>query len=413
MFTVPRSEVRESNRPGLVGNKSGAYADANDVSVSKIDVKNLIHQEVNIYYDFTYRNKRGFDFSFDDAEGGLEDAVFNNTQNTVLIERPADYKLSCIRFEANTDNIPMLVTNDDYRIRLYYYPDNIFSEFIIFQRLSSPTGKLRPIYTFGNLIDAPPKVSTVPNDSDYGGINQCIRAAQTDLINQYEAIHGPGSWVTDGRPTTPPFITYDNSGFFTFYTDIQNYEGNPNAVQLYISPPLKRLFEGMTLSSNYNYYPYDQNQGYTQYGKPLFIIQPNNANIAILYPGTDPVISSPQQYQSIESWWKVKRLILVSDTIGVRSETISTTDSDGRSIYYNILTDFTIALNTTGNSPATQLRYVPTAEYRILDIVNDQPLTNINLKVYTQDVDGKVSPLKLSPGDGFSGKLLFTKSIAH
>lgn len=383
-MSLPISE-REHGATG----KSGAYANPIDERTAIIDVKNLIHQEENIYYNFSFVNQQDV----------IVDAIFNDNRNTPILQKPSNFKAAIVRFECSTDDIPMFRTVEEgyFAVSLYYFPDNLSSTIELFNGV--PT----LIFTFSDLIDAPQ------------GLNAKLLEAFNSLVTQYEVIHGPGSWVTDGNPEQAPFVIFNQAtNLFVFYNDPASIDSNPDGVQVYLSRELHRLFEGIPNSIRQNYYGYNNPalQRVT-WEKVYYYIQPNDANVVTLGVGTDPVVAMTQNYQSIEAWWKVKKVVLVSESVGIRSESVATSFSNGNNVVYNILTDFTMELNTTDSSPATQLRYIPSAEYRILDLINDVPLSSINIQVYTQDVFGTLRRLRLLPGDSFSGKILFTKSIAH
>ena len=96
--------------------------------------------------------------------------------------------------------------------------------------------------------------------------------------------------------------------------------------------------------------------------------------------------------------------------LGVGNAISSDLNSLGNNINVaNIITDFEINLKT-GIEGRTINYYVPAGEYRLIDIIGNRPLSEINIIVYWRDkIEGTLHPMFLHSGGAASLKLLFRK----
>jgi hypothetical protein len=53
------------------------------------------------------------------------------------------------------------------------------------------------------------------------------------------------------------------------------------------------------------------------------------------------------------------------------------------------------------------LLYVPSAEYRYIDMTGDNPITDVNINVFWRDKEGALNPFYLQSHGSCSIKLLF------
>jgi hypothetical protein len=75
----------------------------------------------------------------------------------------------------------------------------------------------------------------------------------------------------------------------------------------------------------------------------------------------------------------------------------------------NVITDFEVNLKE-GYEGRTINYYAPQGEYRLIDIIGNRPLSEINIVCYWRDkIEGALHPIFLHSGGGASMKLLFRK----
>lgn len=114
----------------------------------------------------------------------------------------------------------------------------------------------------------------------------------------------------------------------------------------------------------------------------------------------------------VVDWLSIRRVMLTSDTLGVRPEyfpssaapgnTSSITPGVTQSI--NMVTDFYISPPSNLTSFNT-LIYNATV-YREIDLIGDMPLNRLDLTFQTVDSDGNVAPLMINPGKSVDIKIM-------
>lgn len=348
----------------------------------------VVKDQKNIYYDMNYLN----------ISDRYLPAQHVDRRVSPIIDCPACYKLSCVRMDLSVRDIPMMNTaNNDFRVAMYYQPDNLTTELRLFANTTQPN---RMIWNVSEIIES------------IGGLNETMEDAFEDIKVQYEAIHGPGTWPNILRPTNPPFMIYKQSDGFSLYADPECEDNNQEAIQIYFSNDLFKLFLGLPYNANKNLYGWDSPAlKYPQWMKMFIKAEPGELNIVQVK--NIPMIKVDQQYNSFSSWYQFNKIIMLSNSLGVRHSYYSAPDQSGKNVVYPVVTDFLINFDAHDNSPGSVLVYYPTAEYRILDLDSHTPLQNIDISLKVADVKGNVEDLMLMPGDHFSLKLLFTNSISH
>jgi hypothetical protein len=281
---------------------------------------------------------------------------------------------------------------------LYYHPDNLTS-------IRTPLKTLYPsTYEFYSQY-------FVLNNPD--GINANLVTAFNDIVSQYEVIHGPGSWIANGNPINPPFITYDStSGFFKIYNDIDSADNNSKSVQLYISKDLNNLIGGLPLDN-----PVINTYGYNSttlipptYSKVTFEVTTANSNIVTI--NSNDYIEIIQAYRTLPRWWVERTLYLASDSLGIRSHYIAQSGEQPDTTYRNVLLTMDIVNDDRSNNPKGGIfRYVPTGDFAYIDITKDNALKELQFEILYADVFGNIFGSRLNPGDSFSFTLIFVKKI--
>ena len=74
----------------------------------------------------------------------------------------------------------------------------------------------------------------------------------------------------------------------------------------------------------------------------------------------------------------------------------------------SIVSDYEINISP-GNDYRDYIAYLPTAEYRLIDMYSSYNLNKIDLNVYWKDNYGNLNPLYLQPGCNANVKLLFRR----
>lgn len=354
----------------------------------KLDVVNVVHQEENIYVDVFYYN----------SSNSSQRAFYNKTQNTAILEKASDYKCYISSFQLrHTDFYMFLNRSFDLSLALYFYPDN----------LTSIKHPLKNLYSSEYTFDSQFQVLNNPD-----GINSNIVDAFNDIINQYENIHGPGSWASDGNPTNPPFINYNtDNGFFEIYNDIDSSDNNNNAVQLYLSKDLYTLIGGLPLDNPViNYYGTNSITLIPpNYARVNFSIAPANNNVVTL--NSNQYVRIYQSYRTLARWYTLKSIFLISDTIGVRSHYIAQSLQNPDSVYRNILLSLDIIFDDRDSNQNAGIVTIIPPQFNYNDILNDNSLKSIQFQLALYDVFGGLHYFNLNPGDSFNFTIVFVKKL--
>jgi len=122
-----------------------------------------------------------------------------------------------------------------------------------------------------------------------------------------------------------------------------------------------------------------------------------------------------QETSTINNWNPVVSIVFTSNTLPIIPTQVTqpllfvdgvvqTGSSGNNNNINNVITDF---------SSDTPLRpfiyYVPTAEFRMISLVGNRPLNNIDVGVYYKTRSGELVPFRLGAGGSASLKILFRK----
>lgn len=330
--------------------------------------------------------------SYDNTTGRPQPARYNSQQKASIVDVPSNYKLSAVRVEVDLDFIPMFSSADKTLEVRMTFDDS------------------------GTLITAQQQLFTIPvtvwsTQQVVQELNTALQLAFLSLVSQYEVINGPGSWTGDASlAQNQPFMKYDTP-LFTLYNDYRNSDDSSNTpVTLLFSRDLTVLFSGLdyqlgtqasVISSSFT--------------EVLFPAGPALINYVDLQSPqvADTYVVNKQAYDSSEAWYDVDRIVLLTSSIPIRQQSIASATQDGSNIQYSIITDFGLLINNTTSNPTTKFRYLPSAQYRWIDLIGDTPLKNITLSLGYADNEGAVNPVYVRPGGSFNALLLFAKTSTN
>lgn len=225
----------------------------------------------------------------------------------------------------------------------------------------------------------------------------------------------------------PPYMTWDTSNDRAVIVSESLYwdqnPNNPNVadiVSMYFNAPLYALFNSFPALL----------YGYTgvQDGKNALIAIANisnlNATVITVPYVVDPITGGPvtytavqtfQEYSSVSSWSPIQAIVFTSNTMPIQANLVSTpliynngqiiNSSPNNSGTANIITD--VVSNTGQYAPS--ILYEPTAQYRMISLTGNQPLTNIDIQIFYRIRDGSLIPFTLASGASVTMKIAFIK----
>lgn len=281
-------------------------------------------------------------------------------------------------------------------------------------------------------------------------------------INDGNLGHTPNTSPTYWAPITTPYMEYNpDSQLISLVTSTAyhnvNYSDQDQPLKIWFNTILWNFFTNFEKIYNGN-----TPAAYNTNGKNYnIIIKPtgiNNAVIPAVFEDFGVDVSGyrmTQEFVSLYDWNSLRNIVFFTSAIPIRSEgipadifapwNVSTTYNSGVRVSYNNSTYQSLVNNNVGNQPdispsywsiasnigssaslqpiltdfqlsvisGTEARsyaqYVPTSEYRLIDMTGTTPLNNIDIQVYWQDKFRTLYPLYINPLDSLDVKILFRR----
>ena len=138
----------------------------------------------------------------------------------------------------------------------------------------------------------------------------------------------------------------------------------------------------------------------------LLDIDNNSGTPDILY------IKTPQEFSTISNWSPVSSIVFTSNTLPIVATQLSSpvVYQNGQQIISNIPQNSAPIISDMATNDMVykpNLLYVPSAEYRFIDMIGNNDINNIDISVYFKDKRGNLNPFILQSGASCSIKLLF------
>lgn len=337
-----------------------------------------------IYYNTAYTN----------PETTARPAVIREARNSALLDSPGEWQASIVRFDVSTNSIPVAIIKQtgaipgaatDCFVTLNFagidYTQNVLLT-------KSQTENFNFVYSYQHWID---------------NINTALGLA-------FAAIPAPGA-----GQMAPIFALDPATSLIRLYVSSRYLLTDPNPITISVNDKLYRYLRGFEAFFNGNNLP-----NYKDYD---LIVLPNNtfalpaAGSRQTYPvsvaSANYVYFSSQEKPNLGSWNPVRSLVITSELIPSRPEFVQSNINNNLAYgvtgnFRQILTDF---IQDQSSDPAARgvTVYLPTAEYRMLDLYGDTPLYNIDFQISWTDFDGNIYPIMLAPGETFGVKLMFRR----
>jgi len=358
-----------------------------------------------------------------------QNLYFSENRNSTIIDNPKDYYLSVIRFTLDTParTLPILIPHINNSAE---GPNQTIYYVTI---ANSTTKVLSTVPVMWIPQDKSASIPNVNNDPYY----YCWSAKWfMQLVNTALATAAlEAGLVSDTVPS--PFLTFDEaSSTFSLLVPRPFTYGietaNPFAT-IYFNAPLFNLFSsfnssyfgtsptdiyGISLStyiSNSLIYPniLATNPGVCAYQ----ILFQNEEQINKIVIGSNTFYEFQQEYPSLALWSPISSIVFTSTQLPIvmnqtsppavyNSDTTQTTGNNAQII--PLISDFVVPLSS-GFEYKPNLEYAPSAEYRLIDLQGNNPVTNVNFAVYWKDKYGNITPFKLGAQCSSTIKLLFRK----
>jgi hypothetical protein len=348
--------------------------------------------------------------------------VFNEVRNSPILMNPSDYFLSVVRFTIQTPSLPMFVPvikTGQSNPNLTVYKVGMSFEY----SGTTYTQSTSVIFVPENLNEPVPDAPTTSQDFSttyyyINSINSFVQMVNVALASCLSSLNTTVTGAGGTLPSTvPPFLELDpftNTCILNADEVGFNDDDAPTAyVKIFFNTALYNLFgsfqaefNGFNQTNDFNY----RLRVYDDYAMNIFNVS------------TSPLLNYLQMYQGYATLNAmcnpVQSLVFSTGLIPVNPSLISAPlvfagDGNVNSSANNdniqpVLTDFEVPVDAN-DTYKPFIHYVPTAEYRLKDLLGNNPLSAVQMSVFFKTQFGNLVPFKLSAGCSANLKLLFRR----
>lgn len=344
----------------------------------------------NTYIDIT--------INYNDSDP-ITQAVYNEMRTESIIDNPSEYYLSIIRFKIPGSVIPILVMPVDptgsntsvYSVTLSYNGDVQKQNLIYYSALNFATvsdNYYYYVFEFQHLLFM---------------INVALDTAFSNLSSPPVG-------------SEAPYMIFDPAtNLFSFIAQTANYNSgiNPSTtdtgyIQVYFNFKLANLFTGIPFKVQQDAF----NSGFSSDGRDeqMIITSYGNNNDNLYRP--NPTASYDyfqiqQELPSLSNFNPFNKIVVTSNTLPVSPSYSQSGDS-----YRKVVTDFQPEI-TLGSDIRTQYLYIPQSQYRLIDLLSDRPIYNIDLTFYWEDANNTLHRIFIPWGEEINMTIGFFKKYLY
>jgi hypothetical protein len=373
----------------------------------------------HIYYNITILNS-------DNGNTRPPEVIFNEIRNSPYLSNPQDYYMSVVRFSLETPTLPVFIPQAQLG---QTDPDKlIYSVTLSYQDAGSSVNYVQQTFLTWvpqNAYEPIPKPPIEFQDltSNYYycySYQWFIDIVNRAFVTCFNALNA--QVIAAGRTlpsANPPIMEWDIPAFRGILNcDASGYDLNTDIplspvkpIKVFFNVPLYNLFSSFEAIHN----GYDN----ITFGR-AYQIRVRNVNGLnfLLLPAGWTALQIYQEYATTPLWNPVQSLVFTTSLLPVVPELTSVpkvfgTDSKFFNVGNNsnitsVLTDFEVGL-TTGAEYKPNVQYTPSAEYRLVDLFGNNPLSALEIRVYWKDSWGNLVPFTLNSGCTATVKLMFRK----
>ena len=332
----------------------------------------------------------------------LAPAQINDIRSDYIIKHPELYEMSVVRFDITTAYLPAVIAPMANAIpALGFQPTQWWVSFV-----------------FGGNTYSQQVTIEVATEATYGfiyTIDAVLGNVNIALATAFAAI--PGVTVTN-----PPIFAFDPT------TQLINIYYGQDYLTVVGAP---EVWLNSTLYSYLPTFPNNAFNGYNNANKldarlnlnatqsvflgagPAYVGEPYIVNAALIAN----CIKMPQSGIVMDSWSSIRSIYITSTTLPVKREFIPTSNNalgQTRNASENslpIISDFLLSSDVEINPIVDRVRitYLPTAEYRMINMTCGLELKRLDMKFWFSDHNGVSREMFLAPGGYVSVKLMFRR----
>ena len=377
--------------------------------------------------------------------------TFTEVRSSPILDNPSDYFLSIVRFSLDTaGSMPLFVPQIELQNQVGAAPWNNTTYYVSveYNPPAAPADRLiakkRVIYVPQSNVYLPPNASPVSLSEATQPyywcnniqtficmINEALKDAYADIIAQAAAaapvITLPATWVAGNEP----YMLWDSdAALATLVTQQDLFEQeclNLGTAEgfVYFNNPLFLLFSSFQAIHNYTYdpTPLSVNDGEANYLLKVFNKKGGAGNNYVATAvNTGPPYNAlymRQPYCTGATMCPIQSLVFTTSLlpvlpqlIGIPRTQINNNSSSGQNDNLsNEITDLVVNLDK-GTEYFPNVIYLPTAQYRLIDLQGNAPLYGIQINVAWKDIYGIYHDFFLQNGCSCSLKILFQRKDA-
>jgi hypothetical protein len=356
--------------------------------------------------------------------------IFQQTQFSNVLDKSNDYYMSIIKWSFNA-NIPVIIPKMElgttptitHTNGTTYYLNCGYGE-TAETAVFVNTDAEQVIFTPENLYIPEPAYKPYTQDQIFNNQYYYIYTVDNflEMVNRALelAFNKVKTTYSLGATAVPPRFKWDSStNCICLLTSKFNVLGlDTNTVFISFNTDLFNLFDTFpAYSLGYNTTPI--------YGNNFIFNVINNYGLnSISYTpdgGTSflTIYNTIQQSSSVPSWSPVDNILFTTNSIPINPELSGGANYLGELLkssqsiqnVLNIMTDFVVPLTTGVEYSKALLYYVPTSEYRLIDLLGNNSLNRLTMQVYWKDKLGFYHYITLKQGANATVKCLFRKKI--
>lgn len=337
---------------------------------------------------------------FNPVTGQVVPASISDVRAASLIERPDDWECSIVRFDISAALLPPIV------VPLVAPPP---------AAATVPTLLRVTLRSLGVDFQQPVNVFTTP---DTPGFIYSIDELMTAINLAFAAAFAAMPAVVG--VTSPPMLAFNpvTQLINIFYQ--ATYVTAP--VEVYLNSAAYRMIPSLPAA----FFGYNNVDG-KDYRLQL------DANTAVTIPAVGARAGYPTIVQAVANEVRQStqagpslsalngvRSIYISTDLPIAAESLPNSvgvaqNTNTSSASQSILTDFLLSSDPGENpiSDRINISYLPTAEYRMIQMLGNQPISRIRLDWYYTLYDGTIGRMNIPPGGVCSAKLMFRRASAR
>lgn len=359
-----------------------------------------------VYYDIQINN-------FQSTGTTSQQLRFSETRNAPIIKNSGDYAMSIVRFQLDTYSLPSFIANIEPSPNTN---PNKMIETITLEYVDSSGNitsttplNLTWIPTNAHLAVPPAPNPLQDTNSEYYWGNSFRHYC--DLVNNCLASLTASLKTAVGVPLNsmlaPYMIWNENQQIVELLAQESIFNwSRPAHVNIYFNRPLYGNLTSLPAIKNFNN---PSNKIYKIYMKDDL----NTKSVLLDINGTDVLfIKTSQEYSTISNWSPVSSIVFTSNTLPIVATQLSEimVYSNGQSVAQNIPQNFAPIISDMSTNDMVykpNLLYVPSAQYRYIDMIGNNDIKTVDIGVYWKDKKGNLMPFELQSGGSASIKILF------